>query len=152
MLNWDILQPEFYFLFVLNAIIHRTDKKTAKFSRKLSFWAAWGVFYSVVKWHYRTIVQLIMKVGLPQKQDYPRLNVAPDLNNLLWFSDLSWSMIVKKNSLWYSLRSCQVHPTFYCHPNISDTSFTACVILYTPKSFRHICRGRNKFVQSLFMI
>ena len=54
-------------------------KKTAKFSKKLSFWAAGGVFYSVVIRHYRTIVQLIVNLGLPQKQDHPSMNVAPDL-------------------------------------------------------------------------
>ena len=43
-----------------------------------------------------------------------------------------------------SFRSCQLHLTFYCHPNISDTFFTACVILYAPKYFRYVCRGRNK--------
>ena len=34
------------------------------------------------------------------------------------------------------LRSCQLHLTFYCHPNISDTFFTASVILFSPKYFR----------------
>ena len=58
-------------------------------------------------------------------------------------------------------RSCQLHPTFYCHPNISDTFFTACVnildmfvgdklnlfnLTFHEKLFINLKKGRDELV------